>query len=127
MTDVTEEQVTVEALLCVLDLVPEDEVPVKGCVTDPATAVGIGDGTYFLVTLLARGEADCANGNCTSEALVSEQVSNFGASAGGRAGGTLPAMRSMRMAASAASMEIPGSAPSCCRNSAMVRRLVGSA
>jgi len=81
----TDEQVTVEALLCVLDLVPEDEVPVKGCVTDPATAVGIGDGTYFLVTLLARGEADCNNGNCTAEALVSEQVSNFGASAGGRA------------------------------------------
>ena len=77
------EQVSVEALLCVLDLVPEDEVPVKGCSTDPATATGIADGTYFLVTLLARGEADCSGGNCTAQALVSEQVSNFGAAAGG--------------------------------------------
>ena len=77
------EQVTVEALLCVLDVVVDADVPVQGCVTDPATAVGIGDGTYFMVTLLARGEADCENGVCNAEALVSEQVSNFGAAAGG--------------------------------------------
>ena len=81
----TTEQVTVEALLCVLDVVTDADVPVQGCVTDPATAVGIGDGTFFMVTLLARGEADCAGGVCNAEALVSEQVSNFGASAGGNA------------------------------------------
>ena len=78
------EQVAVEALLCVLDVVSDADVPVQGCVTDPASALGIGDGTYFMVTLLARGEADCDNdGVCTAEALVSEQVSNFGAAAGG--------------------------------------------
>ncbi|MBT8039438.1 MAG: hypothetical protein KJN78_04310 [Gammaproteobacteria bacterium] len=85
LVDGTTEQVAVEALLCVLDLVPDADVPVQGCVTDPATAVGIGDGTYFMVTLLARGEADCAGGACNAEAMVSEQVSNFGAAAGGRA------------------------------------------
>jgi hypothetical protein len=36
-----------------------------------------------MVTLLARGGADC-DGTCNAEALVSEQVSNFGAAAGGR-------------------------------------------
>ena len=77
------EEVSVEALLCVLDFVEGDEVPVKGCSTDPDTAVGVADGTYFLVTLLARGGAECAGG-CTAEALISEQVSNFGASGGGR-------------------------------------------
>ena len=79
------EEVTVEALLCVLDVV-EDEgtaVPVQGCSTDPGTAVGIADGTYFMVTLLARGRADCDGGTCNAEALISEQVSNFGAAGGG--------------------------------------------
>ena len=85
--DGTTEQVTVEALLCVLDVVSEDDVPVKGCSTDPTTAQGVADGTYFLVTLLARGEADCDNGTCQAEALISEQVSNFGAASGGRAPG----------------------------------------
>ena len=82
----TEEQVAVEALLCVLDVLPEAEIPVQGCVTDPASAVGIGDGTYWMVTLLARGEGDCvADGPCNSESLVREQVSNFGPAAGGNA------------------------------------------
>jgi hypothetical protein len=57
---------------------------VQGCSIDPATAVGVADGTYFMVTLLARGGADCTDGACNAEALVSEQVSNFGAGAGGR-------------------------------------------
>ncbi len=81
----TTEQVTVEALLCVMDVVTDADVPVQGCVTNPASAVGIGDGTFFMITLLARGEADCANGACNAEALISEQVSNFGAAAGGNA------------------------------------------
>ena len=80
----TTEQVTVEALLCVLDVDATATIPVQGCSIDPGTAVGIADGTYFMVTLLARGEADCANGTCGAEAMISEQVSNFGASAGGR-------------------------------------------
>ncbi|MBT8059723.1 MAG: hypothetical protein KJO33_09015, partial [Gammaproteobacteria bacterium] len=78
------EEVSVQALLCVLDFVESAEVPVQGCSTDPTTAVGVADGTYFMITLLARGGADCAGGNCSAEALVSEQVSNFGASGGGR-------------------------------------------
>lgn len=81
----TTEEVTVEALLCVLDVDEEAAIPVQGCVTDPASAVGVGDGTYFMVTLLARGGADCNGGACNAEALVSEQVSNFGAAAGGNA------------------------------------------
>jgi len=79
----TTEQVAVEALLCVLDVDADAAIPVQGCVTDPSTAVGIGDGTYFMVTLLARGAADCDSGNCNAEAMIGEQVSNFGASAGG--------------------------------------------
>jgi hypothetical protein len=80
----TAEEVTVEALLCVLDLDKDAAIPVQGCSIDPATAVGVADGTYFMVTLLARGGADCTGGACNAEALVSEQVSNFGAGAGGR-------------------------------------------
>jgi hypothetical protein len=79
----TNESVTVEALLCVLDLDINAAVPVQGCSTDPTTAVGVADGTYYMVTLLARGGADCNGGNCVAEALVSEQVSNFGAAGGG--------------------------------------------
>jgi hypothetical protein len=79
------EDVAVEALLCVLDVI-EDEgtaVPVQGCSTDPSTAIGTADGTYFMVTLLARGGADCSGGACNAEALISEQISNFGAAGGG--------------------------------------------
>jgi hypothetical protein len=79
------EQVTVEALLCILDVVEDEStaIPVQGCSTDPGTAIGVADGTYFMVTLLARGGADCSGGTCVAEALISEQVSNFGAAGGG--------------------------------------------
>lgn len=77
----TTEEVTVEALLCVLEIDSEAAIPVQGCSTDPAIA----DGTYFMVTLLARGAADCSGGSCNAEAQISEQVSNFGAAAGGNA------------------------------------------
>ncbi len=96
------EQVTVEALLCVLDVVEDagEDVPVKGChVWDPSehalapaapsdvltAPVGTVGDYLFMVTLLARGEADCANGACNAEALIGEQVSSFGAAAGGNA------------------------------------------
>ena len=90
----TTEEVEVFALLCVL-AVDEDaadtETAVKGCVTDlidpdPEDSI-IRDGTYYMVTLLARGRADCDGAEeptCGAEALVSEQVSNFGAGAGGK-------------------------------------------
>jgi hypothetical protein len=53
---------------------------VQGCSTDP----DIANGDHFMITLLARGLADCNGGVCSAEALISEQVSNFGAAAGGR-------------------------------------------
>lgn len=75
------ETVSVEALLCVLEIDEDAAIPVQGCSANPAIA----DGSYFMVTLLARGGADCNGGACNAEALVSEQVSNFGAAAGGNA------------------------------------------
>jgi len=83
------ETVDVFALLCVLEVHLGDEVPVKGCITDltdedPEDAI-ITDGSFFMVTLLARGQADCngAGADCQAEVLISDKVSNFGAAAGG--------------------------------------------
>jgi hypothetical protein len=86
----TTEDVEVFALLCVLEVdeaAPPTEAPVKGCVTDltdpdPDDSI-VRDGTYFMVTFMARGQADCNGGTCNAEALISEQVSNFGAASGG--------------------------------------------
>jgi len=75
----TTESVGVEALLCVLEIDKDATIPVQGCSTDRTVA----DGTYFMVTVLARGQADCVGTTCNAEALVSEQVSNFGATSGG--------------------------------------------
>jgi hypothetical protein len=85
----TTETVTVQALMCVLDLDKDEAVPVQGCAElNSTSAVGTADGTYFMVTILARGGADCTmvGGEpvCNANALVSEQVSNFGAASGGR-------------------------------------------
>ncbi len=80
---------TVQALLCVLDIDFDATTPVKGCstnTTDP-TAAGYVDGSHYMITLLARGKADCIGTNCGAEALVREQVSNFGGAAGGQAPG----------------------------------------
>jgi len=84
------EVVDVYALLCIMevDIAPDPgEAPVQRCVTeedpDPADTL-VSDGTYFMVNLLARGQADCVGTACNAEALVSEHVSNFGAAAGGR-------------------------------------------
>lgn len=91
LIDSDRENVTVHALLCVLDIDYDAAVPVQGqgCSTNvvpPPAAVGEVDGTYYMVTLLARGEADCVEGaNCKAEALVREQVSSFGGAAGGQA------------------------------------------
>lgn len=83
------ETVDVYALLCVLEVHEGHEKPVKGCITDLADDFPddeiVTDGSYFMMTLLARGQADC-NGSgtqCQAEALISEKVSNFGAGAGG--------------------------------------------
>lgn len=76
------ETVEVRALLCVLDIDVDANPPVQGCSTDTTVV----DGSRYLVTLLARGQADCENGtDCGAEAILREQVSNFGAAAGGQA------------------------------------------
>jgi hypothetical protein len=78
------EDVDVYALLCVLNVDATMDPPVQGC---GQTAADMNDpdtfGDYFMVTLLARGQSDCDGGACKGEALVSEQISNFGAAAGG--------------------------------------------
>ncbi|MGH8035600.1 MAG: hypothetical protein ACREO9_10270, partial [Lysobacterales bacterium] len=60
---------------------------VKGCTTDAA----VQDDRYFLVTLAARGEADCAEDgtNCQAEALVSEKIGSAGPG-GGEGGEGVP-------------------------------------
>ena len=84
------ESVNVQALLCILEMNKEEPIPVQGCspLGAPLTPDGVSDGSLFMVTILARGEADCTVvggvAECNAEALVREQVSNFGAAAGGR-------------------------------------------
>jgi len=76
------ETVDVQALLCVLVIDNNASPPVQGCSTDTSAV----DGDRYLVTILSRGRADCANGaNCRAEAILREQVSNFGGAAGGQA------------------------------------------
>jgi parallel beta-helix repeat protein len=81
------EIVSVEALLCVLEIKEDKDadIPVEGCaiLNTPAVAGGDAGGNYFMITILARGQADCVGTTCNAEALVSEQVSNFGATGGG--------------------------------------------
>lgn len=82
----TDELVDVYALLCVLQIEEDSGDPVKGCTTAPDDPDDnlVSDGTYFMVSLLARGQSDCSGTDCSGEALVRELVSNLGASAGGR-------------------------------------------
>jgi parallel beta-helix repeat protein len=83
----TTETVSVEALLCVLEIKDDRDadVPVEGCalLNTPVVPENDAGGNYFMLTLLARGESDCVGTTCNAEALISEQVSNFGATGGG--------------------------------------------
>jgi hypothetical protein len=73
------ETVTLHALLCMLDIDRDADPVVQGCTTNP----GLHDSRYFLVTLLARGQADCNNNvDCTAEALISEKIGSFGPGGG---------------------------------------------
>jgi Tfp pilus assembly protein PilX len=74
------EQVDVHALLCVMEMDFDASPPVQGCSTDTP---GSDDITYYMVTILARGQADCSVDGCGAEVLMSELVANFGAVAGG--------------------------------------------
>ena len=74
------EQVNLYAVLCMLDLDRKKDPVVQGCTTDPAKQ----DNRYFLVTLAARGEADCLadTTNCKAESLISDKIGSFGPGGG---------------------------------------------
>jgi len=70
------ETVTVQALLCLLDLDrTPGVVPVKGCLLKGNPNV---NDIYFVITLLARGQAECDGGNCAGETLVAQKLGSFG-------------------------------------------------
>jgi len=78
----TTETVDVQALLCLMVVDADASPPVQGCSTDTTVV----NGSHYMITLVAQGQADCSNGaNCGAEALVRDQVANFGANAGGQA------------------------------------------
>lgn len=76
------ETVTVEALLCLLDVDrTPGAVPVRGCLDKDDVNV---NNIYFVITLLARGQADCdAQADCSAEALVAQKLGSFGPLTGG--------------------------------------------
>jgi hypothetical protein len=81
------ERVDVYALLCVLEL-DRSQAPtapvVQGCL--PVGEMGQYDHVYFMLTLMARGQADCQDTadptTCSAEALVVERMGSYGPSAG---------------------------------------------
>jgi hypothetical protein len=75
------EEVTVEALLCVIPEGFSDSVTtIDPCSLDPDVA----EGSQWMITFLARGEADCSNGICNAQAMIAERATHAGAFAGGR-------------------------------------------
>ncbi|MGD8357273.1 MAG: PilX N-terminal domain-containing pilus assembly protein [Lysobacterales bacterium] len=82
----TTEEVEVRAVLCELDIDTEADPPVQGCKLIDNTDPDEEDGTRYLITLVSRGRAGCENRtNCGAEQVITDQVSNFGAAAGGQA------------------------------------------
>lgn len=79
----TGEEVSVYALLCKLVLDEHATPPVQGCSRDPELA----DEYHYMVTLLARGRADCDGDRCLAEALVAEPLANYGVLSGGNGPG----------------------------------------
>ena len=74
-------QVVVQALLCMTEMDFTADPVVQGCTTDGA----LQDDQYFVITLLARGEADCDGGSCSAEALLVERLASTGPGGGGNA------------------------------------------
>jgi hypothetical protein len=83
------QRVSVYALLCMLDLERDPAARtvqpnsiVQGCTLDTDRQ----DPIYYMITLLARGEADCdgvgLDANCSARALVAEKIGSFGPAAG---------------------------------------------
>ncbi len=70
------EQVDLYAVLCMLEIDRKLDPVVQGCSTNTSKQ----DKRFFIITLAARGLADCENdgGNCKAEALVSEKIGSFG-------------------------------------------------
>jgi hypothetical protein len=81
------ETVNMHALLCMLELDRTDPVKiVQGCTTN----VGLQDNRFYMISLMARGEADCNSSvNCGAEALVTERIGGFGPG-GGEGGPGVP-------------------------------------
>lgn len=77
------EQVAVSALLCKLVMSELTTPPVQGCSRDPQIA----DEYHYMITLLARGQAECHEGSCVAEALVAEALANYGVFSGGNGAG----------------------------------------
>ena len=83
--DSLNERVEVYALLCVLDInrgAAEGSPVVQGCTSTPPE----GEHIYFMLTLLARGNAACADSTdrttCEAEALIAEKIGSFGPAVG---------------------------------------------
>ena len=76
----TGQQVTVQALLCKLLVSEFTSPPVQGCST-------AADEFQYMLTILARGQADCDGGTCRAEALVAEPMANHGVLSGGNGPG----------------------------------------
>lgn len=74
------QRVATYALLCMMDvntnnaLLSPPQPIVEGCTTQASEQ----DQRYFLVTILARGEADCSNGNCTAQSLIADKIGSLG-------------------------------------------------
>jgi hypothetical protein len=93
------ETVTMHALLCMLDTNHKEIPPVWGCTNQYAAnprkpVQGTGpedpgemDSRYFMITILARGQADCENDgtNCGAEAMIADKIGSYGP--GGKDGG----------------------------------------
>lgn len=78
-----DKQVQLHALLCVIDGAAINNPGVPICSRD------IVDSPYFMITLMAHGEADCTESagdvNCNGEALIVDKIGSFGP--GGQKGG----------------------------------------
>ena len=74
------QQDSVYALMCMLHIESEPSARtlpnsvVQGCTMRES----LQDPVYFMVTLMARGEADCDGGTCSARALITEKVGSFG-------------------------------------------------
>jgi hypothetical protein len=81
LPDDANEMVNVTALLCLLDVETGlGGTPVKGCLTKTDPNV---NSTFFIITLLARGQAECLDGVCAAEALVAQKLGSYGPLTGG--------------------------------------------